>query len=765
MHIVARVGLGLAAVAAVAGALVAWALRDALSDLPDFESLRQYRPPVVTTVWSRDGILMAEFAEERRKVVALEDLPDHVVRAFLAAEDSKFFSHEGLDWKGIVRAAAANLREGRIVQGGSTITQQVAKSLLLSPERSYRRKIREAVLALRIERNLSKPEILHLYLNQIYLGHGAYGVESAAEVYFGVSARELSLAQASLLAGLPQAPSRYNPHQGPERALERRQYVLTRLAEEGWITTIEAAAAAAEPLELSRTRNPYGTVSPHFSEHVRRVLEARYGTAALHRGGLRVITSMDSRLQAAAQEALRRGLEEMDRAQGYRGPLDRLEPPASGQFAQGEVPAPQARTRALVRRVDASGATVLVGGLELPLPAGRMSWAVPRGRTPPDVLRPGDVILCDLEHDPEGVLVARLTQEPQIDGALVSLDPRTGEILACVGGYDFSRSQFNRAVQAQRQPGSAIKPLIYAAAVEKGYSPSTLIYDSPVVYDSPDLDDKWKPRNYSEQFYGATTLREALVHSRNVVTVKVLRDIGVPYAVSFLQRLGIRSPISPDLSLALGASTVSPLELASVYGLFATGGVLREPTFVLRVDDRDGSALEAFSLQKQAPVLRPETAYVLTHMMQAVIQEGTGRQASGLGRPAAGKTGTTNDNRDAWFLGYTPDLVTAVWIGYDDSRSLGRGETGGRAAAPVWLDFMRAAVKGRPAADFGVPEGVEFARVDAETGYLAGSFTAKGFTAAFVRGSVPPPAPAGEISPASSNPFDPSDPRSLDALR
>lgn len=765
MRIVARLGLGLAVLAAVAAGLTAWAFRDALSDLPDIASLRAYRPPLVTTVWSRDGVLMAEFAEERRKVVEVESLPTHVVNAFLAAEDSKFFAHEGLDWRGIVRAAWANFRQGRVVQGGSTITQQVAKSLLLTPERSYRRKLREAVLALRIEQNLTKPEILHLYLNQIYLGQGAYGVESAAEVYFGIPARKLSLAQVALLAGLPQAPSRYNPFQRPERALERRRYVLTRLVEEGLVSPTEAEAANAEPLVLSGVRNPYATLSPHYAEQVRRLLEARYGAAALQRGGLRVVSAMDSRLQEAAKHALRKGLEELDRSQGYRGPLGRVEPPELGPFGSGDLPAAPARLRALVRKVDADGATVLAAGRELPLPAAGLAWALPRGKTPGDVLRPGDVVLCDLERTPQGNFVASLAQEPELEGALVSLDPRTGEVLACVGGYDFSRSQFNRAVQAQRQPGSAIKPLIYAAAVEKGYTPATLIYDAPVVYASADLEDKWKPRNFSEQFYGATLLRDALVQSRNVVTVKVLRDIGVPYGVSFVQRLGIRSPISADLSLALGASTVTPMELAEVYGAFATGGVRREAAFLLRVEDRDGVPLETFAPPEGERVLRAETAYVLTHMMQAVIQEGTGRRARGLGRPAAGKTGTTNDNRDAWFVGYTPDLVTAVWLGYDDSRSLGRGETGGRAAAPVWLDFMRAALQGRPAADFSVPEGVEFARVNAQTGRLAGSTGAQTFTAAFLRGSVPGPAPLGELSPASSAPLDPSDPQALDALR
>ncbi len=762
----ARLGLGLLAVLTLAGISAAWVLRSALAELPDVASLLDYRPPIVTTVWSRDGVLMADFAEERRRVVDAAGLPAHVVRAFLAAEDSQFFTHEGLNWRGIVRAAFANLREGRVVQGGSTITQQVAKSLLLSPERSFRRKIREAVLAVRIERNLSKEQILHLYLNQIYLGHGAYGVESAAEIYFGTTAQKLSLAQAALLAGLPQAPSRYDPYQHPERALERRRYVLHRMSQESWISEEGAREGSDEPLELTRTPSRYLSVSPHFSEHVRRSLEASYGADVVQREGLRVTTTMDSRLQAAAREALRKGLEAVDRRSGYRGAVARGDDAATAAVEQADPPRDGQRSLAAVRSVTDEGAVVAVGGREVPLPRTELAWALPRSGRPEDVLQAGDVILCEFAPGEGGELVASLVQEPEVEGALVCLDAHTGEVLALAGGYDFSRSQFNRAVQAQRQPGSAIKPLIYASAIEKGFTPATLIYDTPIVYDSPDLDEKWKPKNYSERFYGATTLREALVHSRNVVTVKVLRDVGIGYAVDFLQRMGIASPINADLSLALGASSVSLLELTDVYGAFAAGGVRREPVFLLRTEDRDGRLLQEFHPGEGAPSLRPETAYILTHMMQAVIQEGTGRQARGLGRPAAGKTGTTNENRDAWFLGFTPDLVTGVWVGYDDGRSLAKGETGGRAAAPVWLDFMRQAVAGTPPSDFTVPEGIEFARVDAATGRLAGPGSDRSFTAAFLRGTVADEAPSAQAAPASATtPLDLRDPGTLDLLR
>ncbi len=768
MRRAARWGLVLlvaTAACAVAAGLWLWTL---LSGLPDVDSLRRYRPPLTTTVWSRDGVLMAEFYRERRKLVDPSALPAHVVRAFLAAEDSGFFSHEGLDLAGIVRAAWANLREGRVVQGGSTITQQVAKSLLLSPERSLRRKIREAVLAVRMERHLGKREILYLYLNQIYLGHGAYGIESASEVYFGISSQELSLAQAALLAGLPRAPSRYDPYRHPERALERRRYVLERMAEEGWITRDDLERAAAEPLSLAGYRNPLARVSPYFTDQVRRVVVARWGQDALLEGGLRVVTTMDSRLQEAARRALRRGLEALDRRAGYRGPLEHRNPDDPGPFAQGPAPRPGQRARALVLRVDSRGATLLAGGIELPLPAEAMQWALGRDRSPPEVLSPGDVVWCDVRADENGLPVAELAQEPEVEGALVCLDARTGEVLALVGGYDFGRSQFNRAVQARRQPGSAIKPLLYAAALAKGYTPATLVYDAPVVYRSTDLREDWKPRNYSERFHGATTLREALVRSRNVVTVKVLKDIGVPYAVEFLKRMGLRARISPDLSLALGSPTLSPLDLAAVYTAFPGGGIRHDPVFLLRVEDREGNELFRFDPGPGERVLPPDIAYVVTDMMRGVVREGTGRRVRALGRPCAGKTGTTNEYRDAWFVGFTPDLVTVVWVGYDDGRSLGRRETGGRAAAPIWLDFMKQAVEDRPAGAFAVPEGVEFARIDADTGLLAGPDSRRTFTAAFVRGTVPGPAPLGsgpaDTAPAGAG-FDPRDPGALEMLQ
>jgi len=765
MRILARLGLLLLTVFVIFAALAGWELKNILSDLPDATSLRNYRPPLVTSVYSREGVLMAEFFEERRKLIKIEQLPKVVVQAFLAAEDSHFFSHEGLDWQGIARAAWTNLKEGRVVQGGSTITQQVAKSLLLTSERSFYRKIREAVLAVHIEKNLSKQEILHLYLNQIYLGHGSYGVESASEIYFGIPSEKLNLSQAAMLAGLPQAPSRYDPYQRQEACFERRRHVLDRMSAEGWITEEEAKQASIQPIELAGLQNPYYSVSPYFSEHIRRLLEEKYGRATILRGGLEVVATTDMGLQEAARKALRRGLEAVDRRQGYRGPVKKIDPAVVSFFEKDAHLAAGSRISAAVKEASDKGIVARSGGVDFFLKAKQFDWAVPHGKKTSDVFNPGDVILCDLKDDGAGGLTAELVQEPLVEGALFCLDPNTGEVLAIVGGYDFSRSQFNRAVQAQRQPGSSLKPLIFSAALNKGYTAASLVYDSPIVYDSPDLDDKWKPKNYSKRFYGATTLREALVHSRNIVTVKVLREMGVPYTVNFLKGLGMRSPLNADLSLALGASNSTLLEMASLYAEFPSGGIYREPFFIQKIKDRDQNVLEEHAPAEGERVLDEQTAYILTNMMQGVIKEGTGAKARGLTTPAAGKTGTTDENRDAWFIGFTPNLVAAVWVGFDDGSPLGRSQTGGGAAAPIWRDFMGEAVKTRPAGEFKMPDEIEFARIDAETGLLAGPNSKKTFTAAFKKGTVPSLGEDDEVLEESVIKFDPRDPGSMDALR
>jgi penicillin-binding protein 1A len=758
------------------------------SDLPDVAALNEYQPRLTTRVHSRDGVLMAELFDEHRYEVDPLELPDHVRLAFLAAEDSGFYQHQGLDFMGILRAAIANLRSMRVVQGGSTITQQVAKRLLLTPEKTFQRKFKELALALRIEKNLSKDQILALYLNEIYLGHKAYGVEAAARVYFGVGARELTPAQAALLAGLPKAPSRYDPYRHPERALNRRAYVLTRMGDEQWLTPEEVAEAQVSELELAGYINPFNTVAPFFTEQVRRELDELYGSELLLGGGLDVVTTMDTELQYAAQRALKNGIERVDRKMGYRGPLASQPVEETEAFLvteQAPLPKAGSESKGLVLAVDKTGLTLLAKGIKGELTAKELKWTLKRGQALTDVFKPGDVVGVrfapvvvnektakegaakedSIEPPPMALVRPTLFQDPQLEGALVCLNANTGEVLAAVGGYKFTRSQFNRAVQAKRQAGSSIKPLIYGAAIDSGMTPATIIYDSPIVYDSDDLDEKWKPNNYSQKFYGATTLREALIKSRNVVTIKVLQDMGIPHAVKFLRKAGITSRISPDLSMALGASDVTALELASVYSIFATGGMRVDPAFIQKTTDRYGALMggatellpeesaselgqEAQPAQtapgsepetEPAPSIDPQVAYQINYMMQSVITEGTGRRARGLDVPAAGKTGTTNDMRDAWFSGFTPDLVTTVWVGYDEGHSMGKGQTGGTAAAPIWKEFMDTATKKWRGGHFPIPEGIEYARIDADTGELAGPATKRSFQAAFVTGTAPAP--------------------------
>ncbi len=744
------------------------------SDLPDVSRLTEFDPPVTTSVWSRDGELIAELYEENRVFTAPSALPEHVKRSFLAAEDSKFYEHPGLDLMGIARAFIANVREGRVVQGGSTITQQVAKRLFLNPKRSIARKIREIFLAVKMEELLTKDEILRIYLNDIYMGHGAYGIGAAAKVYFGVSAAELTPAQAALLAGLPKAPSAFDPYRNPERALERRAYVIRRMLDMGWLTPEEAGEAESSPLVLSGYENPFATVAPYYSEHIRRELESRYTTAAMLEGGLNVVTTLDVRMQKAAQVALTQGIERVERRQGYKGPLRTLSDDDDSAFLEGELPQPGDLGEALILEVDKRGLTVLMGSVQFRVTAKSLEWAVEKGVALADIFTPGEVLPVRCLLNEKEQLVAELFPEPEVQGALVCIDAHTGEVLAAVGGYSFGRSQFNRAVQARRQAGSSIKPLIYAAAIEQGLTPAHLVYDSPIVYESADLEEKWKPNNYSNRFYGPTTLREALVKSRNVVTIKVLQEIGIAPAVSFLKKIGIKSHISPDLSLALGASSVSPMEMSSVYSSFATGGYRSEPVFFLSVTDKRGMDLDYFQPRAdKEPSLDPRTAFVITNMMEGVIREGTGRKAQGLGVPAAGKTGTTNDTRDAWFIGFTPDLVAVVWIGYDEGASLGSKQTGGSVAAPIWKQFMARAIEGRERSDFPMPAGIEFARIDADTGKAVGPATKRAYTAAFLSGTAPKQE-ATERSPNSNTreeideeavDYDIDDPGAMDLLR
>jgi penicillin-binding protein 1A len=719
---------------AVIGAFGAY--RHLAADLPRIDSLVDYRPPIISSVYADDGRKIGEFYTERRIVIGLDQIPQRLRQAFVAAEDSRFYQHRGIDLVSIARAFFKNLEAGTIVQGGSTITQQVTKSFLLTPERSYSRKIKEAILAYRIDRVFSKDEILYLYLNQIYLGHGAYGVAAAAENYFDKPVADLSLAECAMLAGLPQAPSRYSPFSHPERARQRQRYVLNRMVEEGMVSPAEARVAAETELEIKPRRNWFFEEVPVYTEHVRRYVIERYGEKRLLNDGLQIYTAVDTAAQKAARNEIDKGLRALDKRRGYRGPLEQLtaegakewiahrtadDPPVPGEIREAVVTAVDDRSGKVRVDLGPRAGVIQMAGMQWARPLDPVSGkAAGRLETPGQILKVNDLVQVRVEAAGQDAapLTLALEQVPRVEGALLCLENGTGQVKAMIGGRDFAASQFNRAVQSRRQPGSAFKPIIYAAAIDKGYTPASMLIDAPIIYHDEARDFTWKPRNYGRRFHGPTSLRRALAQSRNVVTVKLLRDIGVPYVIDYARRLGITSPLAPNLSIALGSSGVSLLELVQAYSVFANRGERVAPIFVTRIVDRDGRVLEEAE-DRREPVISPATAYIVTSLLESVVQEGTGQRVKALGRPVAGKTGTTDDLHDAWFMGYTAGFTTGVWVGFDDDTPLGEGETGARAASPIWLGFMQTLLQDRPVEVFTVPEGVVFAKIDAETGLLA----------------------------------------------
>jgi penicillin-binding protein 1A len=723
--------------------------------LPKITTLKDYRPPIITTIYSDDNRKIAEFFDERRIIVPFHDIPEKLKQAFIAAEDARFYKHQGIDLVSIARAFFKNLEAGTIVQGGSTITQQVTKSFFLSPERSYERKIKEAILAYRIDKTLSKEEILYLYLNQIYLGHGAYGVAAAADNYFNKKVADLNLAECAMLAGLPQAPSRYSPFKYPERARDRQTYVLNRMVAEGYISNLEASDALSTKLDIRSRRNWYLEKVPLYTEHVRRYVEKKYGRDTLYREGLKVYTGVNIEMQKAAHEEVLKGTRDLDRRQGYRGPIKHLkEEKVEDFFSKDNEPPPLLnvgkKTQSVVIAVDDKTGQVTVrlkggkGRIELEdirwarKPNPEIAYYEDRLKKPSDALAVGDVIevMAKGEQDSEGFWPLSLEQTPKVQGALLCIEAETGLVKVMIGGRNFRESQFNRAIQSRRQPGSSFKPIIYAAAIDKGYTAATEIIDSPIIFKDEINDFTWKPKNYGKKFYGPTLLREALAKSRNVVTIKVLQDIGIDYAIDYARKLGITSHLSKDLSIALGSSGVSLLEIVNSYSVFANQGNFIEPSFVTKIVDRDGNVLEEMNPDRKK-VIEKSTAYIMTTLLEGVVQNGTGHRIKALGRPVAGKTGTTNDLYDAWFVGYTPELITGTWVGYDDKQSLGEGETGSRAASPIWLGFMRQALKEKPVRVFPVPEGVVFAKIDAETGLLPIPASQNTIFECFKEGTVP----------------------------
>ncbi len=749
--------------------------------LPDLPSIEGYRPPIITEAISADGQIAGEFFEERRKVVPYARVPRSLVQAFIASEDQRFFEHAGVDLRGTLRAAFTTYVLRRGVKGGSTITQQTAKAILVSSEgfsegtrRTLRRKIRELILAARLERTFSKEQILWLYLNGVYLGHHSYGVQSAAENYYRKNVEDLTLAEAALLAGLPQAPSKYSPFAHPESARDRRRYVLRRMSEEGFITDEQRTEAEAQEVKVFGVDDVFRETAPFYVEQVRRQVVERYGNQRLLQDGLRVEMAMDLEKQRAAQAAMLKGLMEVDHRQGFTGPVDHVEGAARaalqarlarawpvGALEQGDYAV------GIVDQVAEKVAAVQVGEQRGLLPVAGMRWA--RKPNPevyhpeallkriPGVLKPGDVVLVrrverrelvereekdpvKVKELPEGDLLLTLEQEPKLQGALVSIDPATGEAVAQVGGYDFEASEFNRAFQACRQPGSAFKPLVYAAAIEKlDWTPATILSDAPIVF--RDDDNAWKPQNFGQDFKGDVTLRTALVNSMNIPAVKTAealsKELGADFLGSWAAQLGLTTPVKKELGSALGSSCVSLWELTGVYATFARLGERRQTTMVKRVLDREGRTLEDRSRPHDAwvplstrlgaavaEVSRPRvraleetTAYMVVSLLREVATVGTGAGAKALGKPAAGKTGTTNDSFDTWFMGFTRDLATGVWLGYDQNVTpLGRAETGGRASLPIWLDYMSVALRDRPQPEFEPPPGIVLQRIDVETG-------------------------------------------------
>jgi len=743
-------------------------------ELPEYRQLVDYEPPVTTRVHAADGSLMVEYAQERRVFVPIAAIPVHVKEAFLSAEDKSFYSHPGIDVFGIGRAVLTNLqnlgRERRPV-GASTITQQVAKNFLLTNEVSIARKAKEAILAFRIEQALSKDRILELYLNEIYLGQGSYGVAAAALSYFGKSLDELDLGEAAQLASLPKAPNNYHPVRRNAAATERRNWVLGRMVEDGFITDEDRDAARAEPVRFSPPPPTRLVEAGYFAEEVRRLIAQRYGDARLYQGGLSVRTTLEPGLQTTAHAALRDGLEAYDRRNGWRGAGQRLEVAGDWKAALAALPVSAslgAWRQALVLRLSGEGAEIgFADGSTGLLAMAEMTWARrqladggvgPRPAKPADVVAPGDVVVVDWKQPDKNGKGAgwSLRQLPEVNGALVAMDPHTGRVLAMVGGWSQADSEFNRATQALRQPGSAFKPFVYAAALDSGFTPSSLVLDAPFVLDQGPL-GKWKPENYSQEFYGPSTLRLGIEKSRNLMTVRLAQNVGMEKVVDYARRFGIADSMQPYLPMSLGAGETTVLKLTTAYAMLVNGGRRIEPTLVDRVQDRTGRTIYRHD-ERPCPdcrevawagqtmpvvpdareqVIDPVTAYQVVSMLQGVVQRGTGARIAALGRPLAGKTGTTNESRDAWFVGFSPDLAVGVWVGFDEPRSLGKRETGSSVAVPIWKDFMEAALKGEPQTPFRIPPGVRLVRVDAKTGEPVLQAGAGTILEAFREGQVP----------------------------
>lgn len=768
-------------IAAVGAGIMIW-------NLPSVNSLKKYIPAVTTEVYSKEYIKIGEFFEERRVFIPFEKIPPMLINAFISAEDSSFYEHKGISFLAILRAAIKNVEAGYKKQGGSTITQQVARGLLLSPKKDYTRKVKEIILAILMEKYLSKQEILEIYLNQVYLGQSSYGVQAASHVYFGKDVQDLSLAEMAVMAGLTKAPSRDNPAKDLLAAKRRQSYVLQRLREDKHILPEEAEVAMKAALQIEQEYDLNHQIAPYFVEAIRQYVMNKYGSDRILKEGLQIITTLEFKAAVAANRAVEKGVEALDHRRGYRGPIKHFNEKEASEFLQkgrekysAQNLQPKAIFEAMIVKVNDSKKIVDIdlGFIKDSIPFESFDWMKP------SQLHAQDLILVRYDG-----AKFNLYQEPQVQGSLIAMNPVTGEVTSMVGGYNFKKSEFNRATQGKRQPGSSFKPIIYTAALDHGFTPASIIVDAPIIYEDTSVEFEWKPQNYGGKFYGDTIFRDCLILSRNIPTIKIVQQLGMNTVIDYAGKMGITSTLDRNLSLALGSSIVSPLELITAYSVLASGGKKPTPIMIKKITDRNGNVLEQYDLSnlpdlniegqiqvhekyeaeknkyldamnkgaKNEPlpdkyVVSPQTAYIMTNLLKEVITSGTGHKAATLGRPAAGKTGTTNDNFDAWFVGFTPNLVAAVWFGLDEAQSLGAHEEGGQVATPVWLEFMQQTLDGKPVIDFQVPSGLIFASIDTKTGKLSNDETVHTVTEVFKEGTEPKEVTTNSNRPNSATDF------------
>ena len=791
--------------------------------LPDVRVLKEYQPNIITKVYSDTDELIAEFFIEKRIMVGFDEMPLRLKQATLAVEDSGFYYHLGIDPKAIIRASIVNYRAGRVVEGASTITQQLTKTLFLSPQKKFERKIREAILAIRMELVFSKDEILEMYLNQIYYGHGSYGIAAAARTFFGKELKDLTVSECAMIASLPKAPTHYSPYNNLKKALKRRDHAIRRMEHHGFITEEEMAAALIEPLVLGEVKGMLNK-APYFIEHIRQYIQENYGSKQLYQDGMKIYTTLNLENQLVAEQAVKDGLRMADKRYGYRGPLDNIDPNQDVQVldnllmelnqrptgttpseanpdeatstgpnelsstvpdeTETDTPQPLIQfykegelVKGIVTQIKDEEVAVYLGGAQGIIRIENMNWARKPNfnldgkyhqiTNPKEALSKGDIIEVKILAPPEeegqeekenqkrseGILNLGLEQEPSVEAGLISMEPSTGYIKAMVGGYDFSKSQFNRTTQAIRQPGSAFKPIIFATALQDGYTPASIVIDSPIIFnEKEDTFGKWKPVNFEKKFYGPTSLRTALTHSRNVVTIKLLQSTGVPKAIQMARRLGITTHLSNNLSIALGSSGVTLYEIVSAYSIFANQGVRLPPVPIRYIKDRNEEILYTYEPVEES-ILSPGMAFMVTNLMESVVQHGTAHIIQQtLNRPIAGKTGTTNDYNDAWFIGFSPDLVTGVWVGKDQDESLGVNETGTRTAIPIWLNFMQEALKDVPVKSFPIPNDVTYVKINQKTGEETSFDDPDGRFEVFLNDNLPTKSTSG-VNPLEENNF------------